>query len=77
MTMSSNWVQCMASPAVINPMAAARRTNAIMRMGLTRSAMLALGAMNRRRRIPEEPSTKPTMVIGAPSASIQRGQMPT
>jgi hypothetical protein len=42
-----------------------------------RSASVALGARISRRSSPEEPSTNPTTVIGAPSASIQSGQMPT
>ena len=66
-----------ANAAVIMPIAVSDRAATISVRGSMRSAKAALGARVSRRSSPEEPSTNPTTVIGAPSASIQSGQMPT
>ena len=77
MTIGASMVQWVANAAVIIPRAVIDRAATISVRGSMRSASAALGARVSRRSSPEEPSTNPTTVIGAPSASIQSGQMPT
>ena len=76
-TIGASCVQCVAKAAVTRPSPVIARATTISVRGSMRSARAALGASTSRRSSPDEPSTNPTTVTGAPSASIQRGQMPT